>query len=464
MFTNFGPKYNLNTNFLLTSDKKIRWYTFVNSVNKYIKALHDKGIRKNDFVAIDLENSVEYIYSVFALWYIEATPVLLNVRLMDKEKIELMEFTNCKFLISIKKITNEINHISPNELELKKIKYRNKKLDLSRTAIIIFTSGSTGKPKGVMLTFSNLIANNKSSDELLKYSRLNSWIASLPFFHIGGFSIITRSYLSNLKLIISDSLSTNDLQKAFEKYKPSFASFVSTQLINFNVKNFEPKKFKKLLLGGGFIRNNLITKGNKLGWNIFKVYGASETTAFVTALDTIKYKHKLSSAGKPLKNFTVDIVKETNKNEGEIIIKGHSVFKGYFNNEEETRKKLKKDFYYTGDFGYKDDDGFIYVLARRMDLIISGGENINPFEIEEVLSRNKNIAEAYVIGIEDEKWGQVPAAVVKFKDKKYSLDELNDYLKEYLPSFKLLKKMKEVSDFPKTSLHKIKREELKKLF
>ena len=151
--------------------------------------------------------------------------------------------------------------------------------------------------------------------------------------------------------------------------------------------------------------------------------------------------------------------------EGEIAVKSPAVMKGYLKDNTATKKKLFNDVYLTGDIGYKDPEGYIHVVNRRSDLIVTGGENVNPAEVEEMIMNFSKVKEVCVFGIDDSKWGQkIAAAIVSKSDEKFEIDELKDFLKDKIASFKIPKEIYFVDEFPKTELGKIKRESLKKLF
>ena len=180
-----------------------------------------------------------------------------------------------------------------------------------------------------------------------------------------------------------------------------------------------------VLLGGGFSDKELILKAIDLKWNIAKVYGSTETSSFISIMDKEEVKRKPEASGKailPNQVFIYSGDKETlSIKSGEIIVKSPAVMKGYYKSSSETKTKLKKDLFATGDIGYLDEEGFLFVEAKRSDLIVSGGENIYPAEVEKIILTHKDVKEVCVIGIKDKTWGQVvSAAVVLKKDAKLS--------------------------------------------
>ena len=341
---------------------------------------------------------------------------------------------------------------------------------MDSTAVIIFTSGSTGKPKGVQLTFNNLIQSALTGNQLFNYKKNDRWLASLPFYHVGGFSIITRAIFNGNTLLLPENLNIESVQNVIQKKHPTLTSFVSTQLKRLLENDIKPNpELRHILLGGGFLDTDLVTSAINKGWNVSKSYGSTETASFVTALTATEFVIKKESAGKALTPNEILIVDENRnllepKTLGEVAVKGKSVAKGYINNRDETGQKFKGDTYYTGDYGYLDDDGYLFIEARRNDLIVSGGENINPYEVETELLRHPYILEASVLGLEDKEWGFITAAAVVTRENKIiQLEELKLFLKDKLAGFKIPKKLFIVEKFPKTEMGKIQKEKLKEI-
>jgi O-succinylbenzoic acid--CoA ligase len=267
--------------------------------------------------------------------------------------------------------------------------------------------------------------------------------------------------------VLPSSLTTEDLAEEIKLRKPSLISFVSTQLKRILDAGIFPNKILRcVLLGGGYIDDGLILQALENGWPVAKVYGSTETSSLVTFLDCKNKKEKISSAGKPLNNNQIYIVDEKrnilpNNNKGEIAVKSDSCSVCYFNNPEETNNKFSEGNYYTGDFGFIDEDGYLFIEARRDDLIVSGGENVNPLEIQKVLKEFPGVLNTYVFGEEDKEWGHIISAAVKSEPgKNISADELKEYLTSKFSSFKIPKKFYFVDEFPLSPLGKVQKKRL----
>src|ERR1035437_2909931 len=442
-------------------------------------------IKRGDITAIISENNIEFILLLFALWKSGAVPVPINIRLNDSETNNLVTFFKPSFIFTDRSINKQVNcqddkiihivtdYVIPVKAEISENSVIPEKTDISdfdenNTALILFTSGTSGNPKGVQLSFHNLRASFDNSNTVLNHHTRDKWIASLPFYHIGGFSIITRALLSGSSFIIPESLSTEDLADEIKRSRPTLLSLVSTQLrrlINLGIKPGAELKF--VLLGGGYIEDTLVDEAIKEGWPVAKVYGSTETSSLITFLDYNKFENKKLSGGKPLANNQIFIVNESKdllppNIIGEIAIKSESCAKGYYNNPIETDKKFRDGIYYTGDSGLVDEEGYLFIDSRMDGLIVSGGENINPFEIETALLECPGVQNVSAFGQENNEWGYiVSVAVITKPALNISEKELKEFLLEKVSPYKLPRKFYFMNEFPMRPLGKIQKEKLK---
>ena len=446
-----------------------------NYIAHYLKEKY--SLKQEDVAAILSENNIEFIILVFALWKSGAIPVPLNTRLNESETNHLITFLKPSFIFADTTANRDLGYKDAKSIPIafdfsmfEKPDISDCYFDENGTALILFTSGTSGNPKGVQLSFHNLKASFENSDTVLKHNANDSWIASLPFYHIGGFSIITRALLSGTSIIIPKSPKAEDLAESIEMHRPSYISIVSTQLrrlIDLGIKPWTELKY--VLLGGGHIEDSLVDEAINIGWPIAKVYGSTETSSLITFVDCIKDNNKKSSGGKPLVNnqiFTVNERKEILQpnNVGEIAIKSESCARGYYNNPFESKNKFRDGIYYTGDAGFIDEEGYLYINSRIGDLIISGGENINPVEIETALIEHPEVLHAAVFGQEDNEWGQVVlAAVIIDPGSDISEKELKEFLLRKISSFKIPRRFYFMKEFPISPLGKIQKDKLKDL-
>jgi len=437
--------------------------------------LHSSGIKEDDKVALIGNNDIDYVCNVLALWQLKAVPVLINPRLVGNEIDFQTDLTDCRFILLAK------DYDSPDlESEGEKIfyPYKSKKvspktdenieINPDSTAVIIFTSGVEGKSKGVELPFNSLFQSAKIGDQVIHHTKDDKWLASLPFNHIGGFSIITRSLLFGTSIALPENLQTEALADSLEKLKPTLCSFVPTQLKRLLDSNVQPnEELRNVLIGGGYIDKKLVMEAIHRNWKISKVYGSTETASFVSALTEDECLENPTSIGRALSPNQVVIFNENKYRAlegevGEIAISSPAVMKGYYNDEEATENCFQDEFYLTGDMGYLDMEGYLFLEARKKDMIVTGGENVNPNEVEDRLLEHPDIEDAAVFPIKDDEWGEIVAAAVIMRDSKkdISLDEVESFLKGNLAGFKIPRKLFYEDELPKNELGKITRRKL----
>ena len=285
-------------------------------------------------------------------------------------------------------------------------------------------------------------------------------MASLPFYHIGGFQIICRSLYYGCTIVLPESLKTDDLVTAITNLNPTHISLVSAQLQKFcYLEQRANKSLKVTLVGGGFVDDELMIEADKLGWKPYRVYGSSETASMITAISANEIKAKSQSVGKALNNVEIII-----SDDSEILIKSNSLFKKYLDDEKETASKLIDGFYHSGDLGFVDADGYLFIEARRNDLIVTGGENVNPIEIEKALLQFPFIKDACVFPKQNKTWGQIVACALVVTDSSIDIKSIKEKLKLILTGYKIPKEFYFVDELPRTSLGKLEREKIKKMF
>ena len=465
----------------ILSGRNISYHQFFlecKSASEYFLSL---GIKKKDHVGILSEHKYEFFLAVNALWFIGAVPVPLNIRYTPDELQYQINKADIKFLLFDKvydKLTSVINnttnipffrcadnkYISPSGISSFQSE---SKFNIDNPALILFTSGSSGKPKAVLHTFNSLFKSVIATDSFSELAPSDIWLASLPFYHIGGFMILVRSLLIGSKVAFPDSLKYEEIKTSIEQFNPTHISFVPIILNRLLAGNIPPNKNLKLVyLGGGPSESKLCIEAFDKGWNIVKVFGSTETCSMITALHPNELKNKAESAGRPIGSNQIKIVDESGKQLegkqiGEIAVFSRALFKEYYKEPDLTNNKIKEDWYYTGDFGWIDEQSFLYPESRREDLIVTGGENVSSAEIEAAIKSNPFIEDVFVFGIENSHWGQTVAAVIKTQlNCSISKDELNSYLKEKIAGYKIPKEFYFVDTIPKNEMGKVIRNEI----
>lgn len=395
-----------------------------------------------------------FIKHLIYCWHNKLIPVLLNNKNTISELLDQLAFIKPDILFTEFEIPFE-NKKKLSSKELSLPFELPEKLKKKETAVIFFTSGSENNPKAVVHTWESLINSSKIQNEVLDQKPGETWLLSIPPYHIGGLSIIIRALVYKLKIIFVNKYSDKEITDTIIKYKINYLSLVSTQLYRLiNNKVLAGKDLKWCLLGGGFIEDNLIISAQSLGWKILKVYGSSETSAFISVLNCTN-TNELNSVGQPLHGVEIKII------DNEVAIKSPTLFKEYLFNKIETEKVLISGYYLTGDIGYLDKNSNLHILGRRNDIIVSGGENINVKDLESRIKNLPQVLDVKVLGLADKEWGSIPVAAIVLKDKtkEISLHDIN-----INSSFRKIKKVVFIDKLPRTELGKIKVQELRKLF
>ncbi|MFX3623746.1 MAG: o-succinylbenzoate--CoA ligase [Ectobacillus sp.] len=431
--------------------------------------LAQAGVKQGAHVAILMRNSIEMVVAIHALTYIGAVAVMLNTRLSQSELLWQLEHAEASLLLTEEEfrgmlgeipvltyVPDEMQRINSSEVKIQQ------EFRLEDTMTIMYTSGTTGKPKGVMLTYGNHWWSAVGSALNLGVREDDCWLACLPFFHVGGLSILMKSVMYGMRVLLVEKVNPLQLNEAIQTKGVTMISVVAKVLADMVRELGEgtyPSALRCVLLGGGPAPRPLLEACVAKGIPVYQTYGMTETSSQICTLSSDYMLTKVGSAGKPL--FPCELrIKTEGDGPGEIVVKGPNVTKGYFKREDATVQSIRDGWLHTGDIGYLDEEGFLYVLDRRSDLIISGGENVYPAQIEEVLLEHPAVMEAGVVGMDDEKWGQVPAAFIK-QGKTVTEEELLSFCSERLARYKVPKKIIFVDELPCNASNKLLRRELK---
>jgi fatty-acyl-CoA synthase len=335
------------------------------------------------------------------------------------------------------------------------------------TLLIMYTSGTTGLPKGAMLTHGNIIWNNVNASYSLGGNRDDVCLTVAPLFHIGGLNVMTLTALqTGAKLVLLRHFEPAAVLEAIERYQvtqmfgaPAMYLFMS-QHPNFATANLDSMRL--LVVGAAPCPESLILTYGERGIKISQGYGLTETAPFASFLPPDKALEKVGSAGKPPVLSDVRIVDENNQplpagEKGEICIRGPNIMKGYWNRPEATAAAIDSEgWFHSGDIGYFDDEGYLFICDRVKDMVISGGENVYPAEVESVLYTHPSIAEVAVIGLPDEKWGEAVTAVVALHEgESLELDILREHAEPHLARYKLPLRLHVVDALPRNPAGKV---------
>lgn len=462
-------------------------YTFSDVYHESYKIaghLAAKGIKESQFVGVLLKNNLETVYILFALQLLDARTVILNNRLTSKEILWQLRDSKASYLITegaFDKVYTEVKYeLAEIQVVLKEAIDQEayiepaivKEIHLDNVCTVMYTSGTTGHPKGVKQSYGNHLWSAVGSSLNLGINDRDAWLCTVPLFHISGFSILMRGLIYGMKVVLIDPFDARTIIEMIHKQNVTIMSSVSTMLRKLLDELGEarlPTTFRGILLGGGPASQALLEDSIAHNIPIYQTYGMTETASQIATLSPEDSLQRVGSAGKPLFPSQLKIINESGHEaepnaSGEILVKGPNVTSGYLGRDHETAEKLNNGWLSTGDIGYLDEDGFLYVLDRRSDLIISGGENIYPAEVEGIVAAHHAVADAGVVGMKDSTWGEVPVAfVVIKKNHDVSHDELESFCNEKLAKYKVPKRFFIVEKIPRNASKKILRRELRKM-
>ncbi|WP_100332092.1 o-succinylbenzoate--CoA ligase [Bacillus xiapuensis] len=456
---------------LFFEEKRWTFAELYEEVKRWTAALERIGVQPGDYIGVLVKNTEQAVFLIHALQQRGAVAVLLNHRLAAEELSFQLKDSRAAFLLydsSFETLAKKAGKDCLIKQELSRLPLQaaangRQELDLEEVCSVMYTSGTTGKPKGVMQTYGNHWWSAAGSALNLGIRETDCWICAVPLFHISGYSILIRSVIYGMAVRLYSQFNEAKINRALQRGEATIMSVVTamlTRMVEQLQGSYHPS-FRCMLLGGGPAPKPLLESCAAKQIPVFQTYGMTETASQIVTLPPEYSLTKLGSAGKPL--FPSQIKIADGQNEGEILVKGPNVTAGYLRREEANRQSFTDGWFHTGDLGRLDEDGFLYVLDRRSDLIISGGENVYPAEIESVLMEHPAIAEAGVIGVPDEKWGQVPAAFLVAK-KTVDTDSLRSFCLSRLAKYKCPAHFLQVKALPRNASKKLLRRELKAAF
>jgi o-succinylbenzoate---CoA ligase len=440
--------------------------------------LAEIGIDAGSCVAVLMPNHPGYIILLHALSKLGAIAVLINIRLTAQEIEWQLQDCQAQLLVYDRTTSEPASQLqawrSLDITKLESIPTANTSLPLSTdieleaVQSIIYTSGTTGVPKGVQLTYGNHWHSAIASAMHLGVDSRDRWLLCLPLYHVGGIAIVWRSLIYGTTVILQQRFDAEAVIGAIATDQVTMLSLVPTMLLrileNAQFSNSLPhwQNLRGILLGGAAPSQALLNRCLELKLPIMPTYGLTEAASQVTTLLPQDLERKPGSSGQPLLCDRIRIVAiESDCTEatvgeiGQILVRGANVMKGYISHSQSDA--ILDGWLYTGDLGYVDSEGFLYVVSRRSDLIISGGENIYPTEVEMILCQHPNILEVCIVGTEDPKWGQIVTAVAIAK-QPITLDQIQTFCtSHHLARYKLPRILYTVESLPRTANGKLSR-------
>jgi long-chain acyl-CoA synthetase len=499
--------------------RQFSYARFAAAVERAAAMLQSHGVTKGDVVSLLMPNSAEYIIAYFACWKLGALAGPVNSLLKDDETQFVMHNSEAKAVLLASEFRERIENVMGELPHLKSVITFDDEAEATRgyagrwpastpeacvpttpegcvpttpegcvpttpegcapsdDAIIIYTSGTTGKPKGCLLTHGNLIANARQISGWLSFTESDRLLTIMPLFHMNAVSVTTMSALyAGGSSVISPKFSASKFWNVISNYQvTSFGSVATMLSMLLNTypdgvpAGLKTDQLRFAMCGSAPVPAEVMKKFEEtFNCPVIEGYGLSESTCRST-FNPPDERRRPGSCGMTIGNemkVVDDDDREVPDGElGEIVLRGENILKGYFKNADANERAFRGGWFHTGDIGYRDKEGFFFIVDRKSDMIIRGGENIYPREIDEVLYEHPAVAAAATIGVPDPLYGEEVAAFIVLKNgTEVTEEELITYCKSRLADFKCPKTVRFVEDIPKGPTGKLLKRELAKQF
>jgi O-succinylbenzoic acid--CoA ligase len=395
------------------------------------------GVRRGSTAALTMHPRREQVVLAHALMKVGATLLPLSPRLTDAERSAIVAAEEP--IVDL----DDPGELTQTEADLPLLGEH----DMDDVCARVLTSGSTGLPTPIGLTYGNFLWNAVGSGFNIGVDPADRWLCCVPLSHVAGLGIVMRSVIYGTAAVVHDGFDADRVGAALERDGITVVSLVATMLTRLLEAGADLSGPRAILVGGGPVPEDPLKQAIDQGATVVQTYGLTETCSQVTTLAPADARRKLGSAGRPLLTTHLRI------QDGEILIQGPTVAPGRADAE---------GWLHSGDLGHIDEEGFLYVKDRIDDLIVSGGENVVPAEVEEVLLRHPEVADAAVIGREDPEWQQAVTAVVVLESgSEVTPDELRRHCGESLADFKVPKRVELAAALPRTPSGKLMRRALR---
>ena len=395
------------------------------------------GVRRGSTVAMTMHPRREQVVMIHALMKVGAVLLPLGPRLSAEERAAVI--ANEEPAVDL----DDAGELTQTEADLPLLGEH----DMDDIASHVMTSGSTGAPEPIGLTYGNFLWSAVASAFNIGVEPEDRWLCCLPLSHISGLGIVMRSVIYGTTAVVHDGFDVNRVAKSLERDQITVVSLVATMLTRLLDAGADLSGPRALLIGGGPVPEEALEEALGRGATVVQTYGLTETCSQVTTLAPADARRKLGSAGRPLLSAHLRI------QDGEILVQGPTVAPG---------RADADGWLHTGDLGRIDEEGFLYVEDRMDDLIVTGGENVVPAEVEKVLLRHPEVADAAVVGREDPEWQQAVTAIVVLRNgSEVSPDELRRHCAESLAGYKVPKRVELAAALPRTPSGKLMRRALR---
>ena len=494
-----------NDEALVFEEYRLTWRELDERVNRFANGLISMGIKRGDHVAILAQNSHRFMEYYYAVSRAGLVAVPLNWRLSNEELRHILDHSESKTLIAGEEYLETArtlrpqcprieHHISLDGPADKMTDYetlldnsspnpREGPCDEDAMFILMYTGGTTGLPKGVMISNRNLLTATLGCVLSIRPERTDSTLMVLPLFHIALWPVLAVHYMG-AKAVINKRFDLawvlNTIQKERVTHMNVVPTIVGFMLTFPDLDKYDLSSLRALTYAGSPMPFELLMRLKERfpDLELGQGYGLTEASPLVSMLDdkdhrrteTEKDRRRLSSAGREGLTVEARVVNENGENVvrgevGEIIARGKNIMMGYWKNPELTAQTLRNGWLHTGDMATMDEDGYIYIVDRKHDMIISGGENVYPREVEEVIYKHPAVLECAVVGVPDDVWGEAVKAVVVLKPgEKATEEEIIGLCKTHLAGYKKPKSIEFADNLPKTPIGKIQRRLVKEKY
>ena len=480
-------KTNRKKTYIKFEDRKMLYSEIDRFVDLCAGGLKSLGLKPQERAAILMENCPEYIISYFSILRAGCVVIPVNTLLTPGEISYILNDSSCKVLIYSSSFVQHIEKIRESIPDLRAVTYdeipRQESVhdDVSEedVAVFLYTSGTTGFPKGAMLTHKNLLSNAEASAAALHVTGKDRFLLFLPLFHSFSFTacVLVPLYSGATIILLKSVKPFSKVINSIFKDRitlfagvPTIYNILSKKKLPFLLK-FVLKfliKIRACISGAAALpESTLQAFEERFDVPLIEGYGLTEASP-VVAVNPLKGIRKPASVGFPVPGVEVSVVGEKGEELpaggiGELIVKGPNVMKGYFNKEEDTKAVIKEGWLYTGDMAKIDEDGYVYIVDRKKDLIIVDGMNIYPREVEEFVLSNPSVEECAMVGIPDGRGSEISVLFIKQKENMVVDErEVSNNFKGRMANYKIPRRIIIVDELPRTATVKIKKVELRK--
>ncbi len=476
---------------LVFKDQRVTYAELDARVRQVALGLKESGVRKGDRVAALLMNGLEVIELLLACTHLGAIFLPINFRLGAEEVAFILGDATPEVLVfheafaktvdeaRAKTLVRTLVQVGPEYVALhhgKPTDVAIEQVEENEPAMMMYTSGTTGRPKGALLSHANLLWNDvqvllsiPARDDDLNY-------CAAPLFHIGGLNVLTGPMLyRGGTTIIDDKFDPKAALEVMSRARVTCAFMVPAMWgAMAAVPDFDKYDLSSLryaIVGGAPCPLPVLEFYAARGITFREGFGLTETAPIVCLLAAEDGIRKSGSVGHPATHVEIRVVDEADRDvprgePGELVVRAPNVMLGYWNRPEETATALRGGWFHTGDLARVDDEGYVYIVDRKKDMVITGGENVYPVEVEQVLFRHPKVADVAVIGVPDERWGEAVVAVVVLRDESSTLSvaELVEFCEGKLARYKQPRRLEVVKALPRNATGKVLKNELRMLF